>query len=254
MEKKISIVIPVWNQIGYTRICMDYLLKNTDGNFELVIVDNGSTDGTEDFFKDLKGSVDLVYIKNPRNFGSIIALNQGIAKSASEIVCTMHNDLIIFEKGWQHKVASLIESNANVGLVGFAGRRTIDKRGVVDEKSLVHNMVNEDLNQRMREPSREVAVLDGVFVAARKKVFQEIGCFDEVYGIMHFYDVDISLKSLKAGYKNFICAVEALHIYNGGVTRKTKAYKELVKNDTALLDKNARIFHEKWKNFLPVSK
>jgi len=254
IDKKVSIVIPVCNQLGYTRVCMDYLLKNTLEAFQLIIVDNGSRDGTVRYFEELSQKIDIKYIRNERNFGPIVALNQGIAHSSSPIICTMHNDLIVFEKNWLRKLVSLIESDQSIGLIGFAGRKTIDKRGVVDEKSLVHNLQNENLNTSMKELYQEVAVLDGVFIAGRRDVFKKIGCFDEIYGLMHLYDLDISLKSRRAGYKNVVINVEALHIYNGGVTRKTKEYKEVVPNDTELLNRNSRIFFNRWKRDLPIEK
>ncbi|MDD5438864.1 MAG: glycosyltransferase [Candidatus Omnitrophica bacterium] len=256
MPGKVSIVIPVCNQVGYTRICMDYLRKNTDGcntPFELVIIDNGSTDATGSFFKDLARDTDVRYIRNDRNLGPIIALNQGIKAARGDVVLTMHNDLVVFEEGWLKKIRDLLLSDASIGLVGLAGRKRIDKRGVVDEASLVHHLCNENLNAPMTLPYDEVAVLDGVSIAARKAVFEKIRCFDEVYGYMHFYDLDISLKSRKHGFKNVVINVEALHIFNGGVTRKTAAYKNLVPNDTKLLDHNAAIFFKKWRGDLPIN-
>lgn len=251
---KLSVVIPVWNQLGYSRICVDYLLKNTVSPYELVIVDNGSDDGTFKYFSELSSKCEVAYIKNNTNLGPIKALNQGIKKASCEIVVTMHNDLIIFEPGWNEKLAGLIERDEKIGLVGLAGRKVVDKRGVVDENSLVHNLKNEDLNPCMKDISHEVAVLDGVFMAARKRVFEEIGFFDEVYGLMHFYDMDISMKSLAAGYSNMIVNIEALHIYNGGVTRKTKSYKALVGNDSKLLDANSRLFFKKWRKYFPLER
>lgn len=254
MNAKTSIVIPVCNQLGYTRICIDYLLKNTLEPFELVIVDNGSTDGTREYFNKLSEKIDIQYVQNSRNLGPIVALNQGITKSGGDVICTMHNDLIIFAHGWLGKLTSFIISDNAIGLVGFAGRKIIDKRGVVDEDSLVHNLQNENLNPPMENTYQEVAVLDGVFIAARRDVFEKLRCFDEVYGLMHCYDIDISLKSIRAGYSNSVLKVESLHIFNGGVTRKTKEYRRLVPDDTKLLNTNSRIFFKKWRDCLPIVK
>ena len=252
MNRKISVIIPVWNQLGYSRICMDYLIRNTPGFFEIIIVDNGSGDDTRGYFEGLEGNFDLVYVRNAENLGPIVALNQGIEKATSDIVAAMHNDLIMFEYDWTEKLASVIESDDSIGLAGIAGRRKIDKRGVVDEASLVHSLINEDLNAPMEAESAGVAVLDGVFISGRRAFFKKIGGFDEAYGLMHLYDLDISLKSIAAGARNVIVNMEAMHIYNGGVTRKTRQYKKLVPDDTKLLNKNSRIFFDKWRKFLPV--
>jgi len=129
MSLKASVIIPVWNQLGYTRICVDYLLKNTPEPFELVIIDNGSTDGTAEYFGELKKNVDVQYIKNEKNLGPIVALNQGVGRSSGDILAAMHNDLVLFEKGWLSKLVDTLSRDERIGLAGLAGRRKIDKRG-----------------------------------------------------------------------------------------------------------------------------
>jgi len=252
--KKISIVIPVCNQLGYTRICVDYIVRNTVCPFELVIVDNGSTDGTESYFSHLSSKTEVLYLRNEMNKGPILALNQGIEKSGGDMICTMHNDLVIFEAGWLSKLASVLFSENSIGLAGVAGRKGIDKKGVLDESSLVHSLRNEALNMPMHGLWDEVALLDGVMIAGRKSVFRELGSFEESYGFMHFYDLDISLKAIKAGYKNAVINIEALHINNGGITRKTSSYKKNVPDDLKLYNKNSRLFHKKWGKSFPIPK
>ena len=101
MEAKgVSIVIPVCNLLGFTRLCIDYIRRNTAMPYQLVIVDNGSTDGTAEYFKELSKELDVNYLRNEKNLGSIIAINQGIVASKYEYICQMHNDVVVFEKGW----------------------------------------------------------------------------------------------------------------------------------------------------------
>ncbi|MFH1790802.1 MAG: glycosyltransferase [Candidatus Omnitrophota bacterium] len=252
MGIKTSIVIPVCNQAGYSRICLDYLVRTGGAEFELVVVDNGSTDGTGALFRSLKKPVNVSYIRNSRNLGPIIALNQGVKAATGDIVCTMHNDLVVFEAGWLVKLARFISDRGEIGLVGIAGRRRIDRKGRVDEDSLLHNLQNENLNAPMSADWGEAAVLDGVLIAGKKTVFENIGCFDEQYGFMHYYDLDISLRSRRAGYKNAVLKIESLHINNGGLTRKTPEYKRVVPDDTALLNRNSALFFDKWKKYLPI--
>ena len=74
-EKGVSIVIAVCNLIGFTRLCVDYIRKNTTTPYELVIVDNGSTDGTREYFAEISKEVDVKSLHNDTNLGPIIAIN-----------------------------------------------------------------------------------------------------------------------------------------------------------------------------------
>ena len=83
-------------------------------------------------------------------------------------------------------------------------------------------------------------------------VIKKAGGLDETYGYMHCYDLDISLASVEAGFRNVVVRISALHLSNGGMTRKTRAYKKLVKDDYGLLKKNCKILSHKWRRILPL--
>jgi len=250
MSAAVSIIIPVCNQVGYSRLSMDYHARNTPAGVEFIIIDNASQDNTGEFFKSLSKNMNIRYERNSSNLGPILALNQGIKLSRADIVIAVHNDLIVFAKGWVDTVINTLMGDKHIGLGGIAGRKIIDKRGVVDERSLAHSLINEGLNPPMQTLVEEVVVLDGVFISGRREVLNELGGFDEVYGLMHFYDLDISMKSKSAGYKNVVMNIEALHINNGGITRKTGLYKSMVPDDIKLQNKNSKIFYSKWKHML----
>jgi GT2 family glycosyltransferase len=254
-KKKASIIIPVCNQLSTTRLCVQGIADNTGTDFEIVVVDNGSTDGTPGYFEDLRNRLNVRVLRNSENEGAIRAINQGLSAATGEYACVMHNDVVIRENGWLEKMTSLYEKDGSFGLAGFAGRRFIDKKARVDESTLVHSLTNEGLDTPpMVKKAEEVAVVDGLCLFSRLNLFKEVGCLDEVYEWMHFYDLDISFKFLKAGYKNIVINVKCYHINNGGNTRFSEDYKKIVSDDAGLLNKNSAIFRKKWKNFLPQDK
>ena len=247
-----SIIIAVWNQLGYTRLALRYILENTLTPFELIIVDNGSKGDVKAYFDSLKDRLKINYIRNEVNAGPIRALNQGIRASRYDYICAIHNDVIIFDGDWLGKIIAVMERDPKIGLAGLAGRKEIYKTGCVNEASLKHNLQNEDLNPPMREDVAEVAVIDGLCFVMRRAMLEKVPPFDESYGYMHCYDLDMSLASIKAGFKNVVVRVEAMHLGNGGMTRRTAEYKELVRDDYGLLKKNCRIFAKKWAGMLPL--
>ena len=215
-------------------------------------MDNGSRPDVRGWFDSLKDKVDIKYIRNEKNLGPIRALNQGIAAARNDYICSIHNDVIIFEKDWMGKIISVLEQDPNIGIAGLAGRKEIYKTGCVNEETLKHNLQNEDLNVSMSEEVAKVAVVDGLCLVMRRAMLEKVKGFDEAYGYMHCYDLDISLQSIEAGFENAIVKIEAMHIGNGGMTRRTREYRDLVKDDYGLLKRNCRIFAKKWARMLPV--
>lgn len=255
MEKNngISIIIAVWNQVGYTKLAVESILKNSGKVlFELVIIDNGSGPNIKAYFDSIKGRADIRYIRNESNLGPIRAINQGIKASKYDYVMAIHNDVLILEDGWLAKIISVMDSDPGIGIAGLAGRKEIYKTGCVNEESLKHNIEDDDLNAPMSEDVARVAVLDGLCLVMRRELLNMIGSLDETYGYMHCYDLDVSMQSIQAGFKNVVVKVSVMHIGNGGMTRKTRDYKRLVKDDYGLLKKNCRIFARKWRHMLPL--
>jgi O-antigen biosynthesis protein len=252
-KKKVSIIIAVYNQLPYTKMAVDSILANTDPSlFEFIMVDNGSRPEMKAYFDSLKGRADVTYIRNESNAGPIRAINQGIKASGADYIMAIHNDVIIMEKGWLDKIISVMDKDPSIGIAGLAGRKEIYDTGSVNEESLKHNLQNEDLNAPMKEDVAQVAVLDGLCFVLRRELIEKIGGLDETYGYMHCYDLDVSLAGIAAGYKNVVVNVSALHIGNGGMTRKLRDYKDLVKDDYGLLKRNCKILVKKWKRLLPL--
>lgn len=249
--KGVSIVIATCNLLGFTRLCIDYIRKNTIVPYELVIVDNGSTDGTRGYFEELSKGLDVKYLRNETNLGPIIAINQGIRASKYEYICQIHNDVVVFEKEWLNKIISIMELDQNIGIACLAGRQYIRKNCSCDEETLKHNLLSIGLNEPMGKVVEDIAVMDGLCFIFTKKLIEKIGLLDEAYGMMHFYDMDFSLASIKAGYKNVAVNVLAFHVGNGGTTRRSDYYKQLVPNDLKLYNKNSMIFKKKWRDMLP---
>lgn len=249
----VSIVMVVWNQIGYTKLAVDFILKNSPPTpFELVIVDNGSKPDVRAYFDSISDKVAVRYIRNEENRGPIGGINQGIKAAGYNYIAVIHTDVLILESGWLEKIISVMKNDPKIGITGLAGRKEIYNTGCVNEESLKHNLQDDDLNEPMAEEVADVAVIDGLCFVLRRELIDKIGGLDEAYGYMHCYDLDVSMQSIAAGFKNVVVKVAALHLANGGMTRKTREYKKLVKDDYGLLKKNCKIFARKWRRMLPL--
>ncbi|GBL40135.1 uncharacterized glycosyltransferase RBE_0706 [Nitrospirota bacterium] len=106
--QSVSLVIPVYNQLDYTKQCLESIARCTDQPYELIIVDNASTDGTREFLRDVKATV----ITNLRNLGCAKAWNQGVRASHGDVVGILNNDIIV-TKGWIEGLVKFMEQEGH---------------------------------------------------------------------------------------------------------------------------------------------
>ena len=127
-----SIIIPVFNRVELTQQCLTHLAQVTsDPSFEVIIVDNASSDGTPEFLRTLEG--DIQVIRNEENRGFAKACNQGAALARGKYVVFLNNDTIP-QPGWLSSLVEEVESHEQVGIVGsklLCPNNTIQHAGVV---------------------------------------------------------------------------------------------------------------------------
>src|SRR5262245_24713491 len=98
-----SVVMAVYNQLALTRACLASWRRTTT-DFELCVVDNASTDGTADYFREFPLPFPLTYRRNDANVGLIRALNQGARQCRGEFVCFVHNDTEMRDPSWLERL------------------------------------------------------------------------------------------------------------------------------------------------------
>ncbi len=105
-QPKISIITAVYNQLAMNQIYWENLVKNTHQPFELIVIDNASTDASADFFE----SVGAHVIRNSGNYSYPVSQNQGIAVAKGEWLAFLNNDIIVSE-GWDEALIANAEHN-----------------------------------------------------------------------------------------------------------------------------------------------
>ncbi len=105
-KPKLSIITAVYNQLPMNQIYWENLVKNTKNSFELIVIDNASTDASADFFE----SVGVRVIRNLGNFSYPVSQNQGISIAKGEWLAFLNNDIIVSE-GWDETLIANAEHN-----------------------------------------------------------------------------------------------------------------------------------------------
>jgi GT2 family glycosyltransferase len=240
-----SIVLVVYNQLALTRVCLESL-QSTTRPFELCVVDNGSSDGTEGFFREWAAGTPLRYHRNAHNAGLIRALNQGARLAGGDRLCFLHNDTVIREPRWLERLEAAVDGPGRVGLAGLYGVRRLRRDGRYAGRTIVHALEGQ---ATLRRPVTEVAAVDGVCLFLPRAILDAVGGFDEGYGFFHGYDRDLSFAVREAGWR---CAVvDAPFLHRGGGTRTGEGAPVPAPEDLAQRRAALARFARKWRHRLP---
>jgi GT2 family glycosyltransferase len=111
----LSLIVLSWDNLTLTAACVDSLRRNTDVNYELIVVDNGSTDGSREFARDVSD----VAVTNAENLGFAAGMNSGLRVASGRYVTFINNDTT-FPSAWASQVLETFESHKDVGIVAPA--------------------------------------------------------------------------------------------------------------------------------------
>lgn len=241
----IPIIVPLYHREEDTREFFRQLERVTD-DYDLILVDNGFDD--DDY---IHGLNPVTYIKNDENVGVIKAINQGLEVAEGPYIAVLHSDLLIYDEGWLDHIIDFMERRADVGLVGLAGRHSIDESGNLDFDTTIVKMRGYPDFYKPTWRLTEIAVIDGL-----GWVMRNIGLrLDESFGLMHFYDLDLSLQYIEKDFRVYCAAVEVMHIADieERSTRRMDEYlKEIGGDDDAYYDAVRAQFADKWRHMLPI--
>ena len=112
-NRLVSIVIPCWNQLAFTRHCLRSVFRHTRLAFELIVVDNGSTDGTGTYLAGIADAapVPVTVIANATNQGFPAAINQGLRAARGMYLVLLNNDVVVTD-GWLEQLVALVETGS----------------------------------------------------------------------------------------------------------------------------------------------
>lgn len=196
----VSIVIPNFNGKELLRDCLRSIQSQTYGNYEVIVVDNSSTDGSPEI---VRKEYPWVILLPTERIGIAQACNRGIKAAKGDIIVTMlNNDMTVDEKWLQHLVAAL--NPREVGIVGGKiynyGTRVIQAagNGIDWNVGACYQIGNGQQDTGQYDDSREVDYVDVPTV--RRDVVNEIGGIDEGFSF-YYTDVDFCVRAKQAGYK-----------------------------------------------------
>lgn len=208
-----SIVIPAYNRWELTRQCLLALGRVTwDISHEVLLVDNGSSDGTADAAAALDQSVRV--LRNPQNLGFAAACNQGARAARAPVMLFLNNDTVP-EPGWLPPLLEVLAAQPDVGVVGskllYPHTRLVQHAGVVVDAGGVpvngYRLFPEDAPEV--NFSRKCLAVTGASLAIRREQFLAAGGFDEAFR-NGYEDIDLCLRMRHRGLASYYCCQSVL--------------------------------------------
>ena len=202
-KPEISIIIPVYNQINFTLNCLESICNSKNYiNYEIIIINDASTDNTNEYLKEIKN---LKVITNSENLGFIKSCNLGAVEAKGEFLYFLNNDTIIKD----YSIDELFHTFSNLKNIGLVGSKLIypnnklqEAGGIIWNDASGWNYGNgkdkDDINFNY---ARDVDYCSGASIMISKKLFFELGMFDNYFAPAYYEDTDLAFKVREKGLR-----------------------------------------------------
>lgn len=257
----VSIIILAYNQLDYTQKCLASIQEHTTIPYEAIVVDNASTDGTDEYLikwrrqwqasqqKSANSPPDccqrVKLILNSENLGYAVGNNQGMAIAEGAYVLLLNNDTVV-TPNWLERLLAVAQTHPQVGLVGpvtnyISGpQRIAEVNYPIDSLEGLAEFATQWGEKRAGEIVYSWRVV-GFCLLIKRTVLDKIGGLDTRYGIGNFEDDDFCIRAAIAGFQAAIAQSCFIHHFGSQSFKpQGKHYRQ------QLLLKNWEIFKQKW--------
>lgn len=236
-----SIVILTFNQLDYTKQCIESIRRFTrPGSYEIIIVDNGSDNSTREW---LIKQEDIKMILNDENLGFPKGCNQGIEVAGGDSILLLNNDVVV-TKNWLENMLLALNSDEKIGAVSCVTNSCSYNQAIPTEYHTLDQMHIFAENFNLHNPLKweERLKLVGFCLLIKKNVINKIGLLDERFTPGNYEDDDYSIRIRQAGFKLLLCKDTFIHHY-GSVSFRGRGQDLKYQQ---LLNKNKLRFTKKW--------
>tara|TARA_R110000868_G_scaffold376770_1_gene641855 strand:+ start:2389 stop:7095 length:4707 start_codon:yes stop_codon:yes gene_type:complete len=233
-----SIIIVTHNQLPYTQQCIDSLRMRTDEPYELILIDNGSTDGTPDYLNTI---ADARIILNPDNRGFPAAVNQGIAASSGQNVLLLNNDTLV-TTGWLDRLLVQLHSGEDIGIVGPVSNNISGPQRIPVPYSDLASLDGFawDWGKQHDQQSLDETRLVGFCMLIKRELIDRIGTLDERFGIGCFEDDDFCRRANAAGFRTVIAVDSFVHHFG------SRSFIGANADFAGIMQENEQKYRQKW--------
>ena len=209
MKPKISIVVPTYNRVSLLKKCLDSLLAQNYSSYEIIIVNDGSTDDTKKYLDNISKKNRNIQVIHQKNEGYGVSRNVGFIEAKGDIVASTDDDCIV-DNNWLNKIYASFKSNPKISAVGGS--------------------INENSNSKIAW-AQYILNYSSWFPEGKPRLVKDIPTANIAYRKKDIFSLRFKTKNKKAGYSD------------------TMFNRELRKKDGKILfDPNIKVFNYRWTN------
>lgn len=252
-----SLIILTHNKLAVTRRCMPTLLQSADRNWELIVVENGSTDGTPAWLQEFKRTAEgegipVTLLPQANNIGCSTARNLALAAAAGDTAVFVDNDVSVRSRDWLSGLSRALDNEPRAGMVGpklvypFPPYRIQFAGGAVTRSGRVQFCGRGDAldDPRFTRP-REVQYAISACLMVRMDVLRDAGGFDEAFNPVQFEDTDLCYRVRSRGWRVLYEPSVEMYHYESTTTAGTAALP-----NTALVVRHGLLFKNRWMHMI----
>lgn len=224
---KVTVIIPNYNGKHFMQPCLESLKKQTCPNFKILIVDNHSTDGSIEYMTEHYPEIEVISLD--KNYGFSYAVNVGIRHAVTPYVILLNNDTTVDEH-YIEAMTKAIEASPRIFSVSSKMIQMYHP-GLIDSAGDLYTLMGWGVCRGAGRSISNYTASDRIFTACagaaiyRRKIFQEIGYFDESH-FAYLEDIDIGYRAQIYGYKNMYCpSALVYHVGSGTSGSKYNSFK-----------------------------
>ncbi|HEV7701328.1 MAG TPA: glycosyltransferase [Pyrinomonadaceae bacterium] len=203
-DPRSSVIVLAWNEAEYTFQCLRSLLRKVDlSEHEIIVINNGSTDQTEQMLEFFSGLIRVV--TNKENLGFVGGNNSGAAVAKGKYLVFVNNDTIVLD-GWLEALIDTFEDDPRVGAAGslflYPDGRVQEAGSIVfSDGSAHHYGWGGSPKARKYLFAREVDYCSGASLMIRRDLFEQLGGYDERFAPIYYEDTDLCFGVRSLGYR-----------------------------------------------------
>ena len=256
MNPSATIIVVSYNKRRYTELCLQSMLQCDPLPDQIVVVDNGSTDGSIAFLKDdfpeqcRARDTSYVLIANSENKGACTARNQALRHSNGDMIAFVDNDVAVRSRDWLAVLGTTLEQNQQVGIVGPkllfpAPPHDIECAGVgISRNGRVQYMGRGQPNDtpEFAEPGMMQCLTSACWLM-RRSMYEQIGELDEVFNPAQYEDFDYCYRAREAGWQVMYQPEAEMYHFENTTTDGSQSL-----NFRYITIKNGTVFKDRWRH------
>jgi Predicted glycosyltransferases len=236
-----SIIIPTYNQAKYLKSCVESIVEHTDLPYEIIIVDNGSTDETAEYLRRLGSQVRYRILADNHGFAG--AVNIGLMMAKGTTLLLLNNDTLVTDN-WLDNMLACLNSEPKIGMVGPVTNYISGDQRIDVPYTEVTDMYEFARFNNESSPARWIRTdrLTGFCLLFRRELLEKVGYLDEGFEVGNFEDDDYNIRVRLLGYSLVIARDSFIHHFGSVSMKATGQQFEKIN------ERNMRFYMSKWGN------